>query len=283
MENKLSFVQFIHPGSEHIPDKGRFKGWNKGPQKQVFLKQAGRYLLPDQNTTAEGELLFWANWEPDAEVKQQFAKPLPGSPSTIYSPHYALPNTYQGFQATDPFIFGHQFHYLANQQAVKTGLTPMRYLERGSVILFGSCRNKRFILDTVFVTNHWISHNKRNYKEVLRRKISTTYAKTALLPFYQNDSGADLRLYCGATFDKPLHGMYSFFPCALSGEKPMGFARPTIKIRDVINDNLLQGRKMNPQTSLDAVKSLWDEVVKQVTDQGLKLGVFAALPKPRKA
>jgi hypothetical protein len=53
-------------------------------------------------------------------------------------------------QNTDPFVFGDQFHYTGCLQHTKRGATQLRYLDRGSVILFGSCREKRdFVVDTV--------------------------------------------------------------------------------------------------------------------------------------
>ncbi len=42
MDDKLCFVQFIHPGGEHEPDDGLHKGWNKKVHKRKFLKRVGR-------------------------------------------------------------------------------------------------------------------------------------------------------------------------------------------------------------------------------------------------
>jgi hypothetical protein len=46
----------------------------------------------------------------------------------------------------------------------------------------------------------------------------------------------------------------------------------------VITDTHYQGKKINPQVHVSDAKRLWDEVVRQVTDQGLMLGISAALP-----
>jgi hypothetical protein len=44
MENKLCFVQFIHPGGEHRPDAGRFKGCVKPARlkfpARVFIRMS---------------------------------------------------------------------------------------------------------------------------------------------------------------------------------------------------------------------------------------------------
>ncbi len=45
------------------------------------------------------------------------------------------------------------------QQNTKRGATQLRYLDRGSVILFGSCVNGSLVLDTVFVADSWEDHS----------------------------------------------------------------------------------------------------------------------------
>lgn len=72
--------------------------------------------------------------------------------------------------------------------------------------------------------------------------------------------------------------MFSFFPCLPHGESDRALERPTIRIPGVITDAHNQGKKLNPQDKPPDVKKLWDEVVRQVTSQGLLLGVSAALP-----
>ena len=56
MDNKLCFVQFIHPGGEHEPDDGLNKRWNKGKHQRKFLRQSGRYVA--NGKVKDGELLF---------------------------------------------------------------------------------------------------------------------------------------------------------------------------------------------------------------------------------
>lgn len=89
----------------------------------------------------------------------------------------------------------------------------------------------------------------------------------------------DLRLYFGATYPNPVDGMFSFVPCLPYEPNTNGFARPVIKIEGATRDNLTQGYKLTPKTDLHGIKRLWDEVVKQVLDQGLMLGVFTELPR----
>jgi hypothetical protein len=194
-------------------------------------------------------------------------------------------------QNTDPYVFGEQFHYTLCQQATRKGSTQLRNLERGSVILFGSCIELRtFVLDTVFVVDHWLDHKETTFKQVLRGKVSDTYADTTLSPCYHEPfdesvkaagcrKKRDLRLYFGATCTNPVDGMFSFFPCLPYASNTNGFARPVIKIEGATRDNLTQGYKLTPNTDVHGSKRLWDEVVKQVLDRGLLLGVFTELPR----
>jgi hypothetical protein len=93
------------------------------------------------------------------------------------------------------------------------------------------------------------------------------------------------RLYFGATYNKPVEGMFSFFPC-LPYQQNMtsGFPRPVIQINDVIRDNLQQGFNYNHPNhpkNIQINQKLWEEVKRQVENVNLKLGIHTDLP-PRK-
>jgi len=51
-------------------------------------------------------------------------------------------------QNTDPFVFGGEFRY---SWCLQPSRRSLRDLDMGSVILFGSRVNWKFVLDTVFV------------------------------------------------------------------------------------------------------------------------------------
>jgi hypothetical protein len=290
MDDKLCFVQFIHPGGEHEPDDGLHKGWNTSVHKRKFLKRAGRYVA--DGTIVEGVVLLWGEWEPESKA-QRIDDPIPHGPRFIYEPYYVVPKSYNGLQNTDPFVFGQPFHYTGCQQRTTKGATQLRNLSKGSVILFGSCEDKNaFVLDTAFVVDHWIDHSSRNYRGVLDGAISQEYKEVTVSPWYQESfaeskscasagSTETWRLYFGVLYDKPLHGMYSFFPCQPYDAKSKGFARPRISLPGVITDNLNQGKKLAEPQSLDEMKQLWGEVTKQVKKQGLALGVHAEMPERR--
>ena len=132
--------------------------------------------------------VFWGEWEPQSRVMRTYSDPVPGGPLFLFEPYYALPTTWpsRGPQNTDPFVFGDQFHYTGCLQHTKRGATQLRYLDRGSIILFGSCREKRhFVIDTVFVVDRWIDHDRANQRTPeVRGAVSSTYGDVTLDPWY---------------------------------------------------------------------------------------------------
>jgi hypothetical protein len=279
MDDKLCFIQFLHPGGEHEPDAGPAKAWNTSNHRRKFLKGHGRFLGP--HAPQEGEIVFWGEWEAESKAIAEIANPLPNGPHWVHEPYYVPPASYRGLQNTDPFVFGDHFHYTGCMQHKQGKPTQLRHLARGSVILFGSCLHKsHFVVDTVFVVASHIDHSKRDYRDRLRGRVSETYDAVTLAPWYGNMIERDKshRHYEGATIEAPVEGMFSFFPCLPSEDHPRGFARPMIRIPGVISDTQSQGFKKNEQASLTAVRNLWEQVRRQVTDQGLKLGIDAALP-----
>ncbi len=291
MKEKLCFVQFIHPGGEHSPDHGNKISWNRNPHKRKFVKNTGVFC--DGKDLFSGDIMFWCEWEPESRVVQEIKKPLDYGPTFIYEPYYNKPANYIGLQGTDPFVFGDHFYYTGCQQHLAGAPNQLRYLQVGSVILFGSCLSlKHFALDTVFVVEKWIDHHRYNYKQVLKNRISDTYFDVGIAPWYPDyvsspNSGPaceplpnilSYRLYNGANFNS-VNGMYSFFPCLPYKENTQGFARPIIEIPNIITNNLQQGKRLNPQRNIQIVKEHWDSVVLQVLDQGLNLGVYTELPR----
>lgn len=306
MEDKLCFVQFLHPGGEHCPDEGNKKSWNRAefPHRRTFVKHRGRYVA--DGAVEENEIVFWCEWEPEADLVRPIDSPLPLGPNHIFEPYYVVPESYWGLHNTDPFVFGDEFYYTWCCQIRRSGAqTQLCYLAAGTVILFGSCRGKSFILDAVLVVDRSVWHRRDNYRDVLQGLLPQAYAEVTIAPSYGEHAAkgfgcgpkradtkpkrgcaepspvASNRLYFGAMYDRPYAGMYSFFPCRPYDPEDKGFERPRIHIPDIIRDGMAMGFKLNPQPSLEDSKKLWDEVVKQVTDQGLMLGVWAAMPERR--
>jgi hypothetical protein len=288
--DKLCFVQFLHPGGEHKPDRGVIKEWNKNTHRRKFLKRLGGYVADGK--VQKADILLWGEWEPESRVERKIAAPIVQGPHYINEPYYVVPKSYRGLQNTDPFVFGEQFHYTFCYQSKPT----LRHLSPGSIILFGSRNDHVFVLDTVFVvSDRWIDHTKVNHRKVLAGAISQEYEEVTILPMYQepiaeskNSSQAcspassqqTWRLYFGASYDRPMLDMYSFFPCQPYEAESRGFARPSISLPNIV-DNLSQNFKCTMPPSLHEMKSLWDKVAKQVKDQGLALGVYAEMPQRR--
>jgi hypothetical protein len=151
---------------------------------------------------------------------------------------------------------------VSSQQNSVKGPTRLRYLQFGSVILFGACLGlKHFVLDTVFVVERWIDHNRYNFKEVLQSRVSEVYFDVGIAPWYPESvsssksnptcksslNNTSYRLYFGANFNSQVHGMFSFFPCLPYKKNTRGFPRPIIEIPNIITNNLRQGKRLNPQ------------------------------------
>jgi len=86
-------------------------------------------------------------------------------------------------------------------------------------------------------------------------------------------------LYFGASHEKPVNGMFSFFPCLPSGQDVRGFARPVIEMKDLITNNLCMGRKATMQPDIGAMEKQWQCVVAQVEAANLRLGVWTQMPE----
>ena len=275
---RLCFVQFIHPGGEHGPDSGDRKSWNHEAHRRKFLRQRGRYV-GDEGKVHEDELLFWGEWEPNSRVRPVEDRVQHG-PRFVHEPFLPRQSPDGWRQNTDPFVFGDQFHYTGCLQHTRRGPTQLRFLARGSVLLFGSAiERSQFVLDTVLVIDRWVDHSRLDF-EALATVVSDTYWRATIEPWYSGQGGDEqsYRLYSGATYENPLNGMFSFFPCTTLAENRNGFARPEIRLPGLVTPTLTQGKRLNRGITAADVKASWAEVVHQVQAQGLSLGVYAELP-----
>jgi hypothetical protein len=285
MRDRRCFVQFIHPGGEHWPDDGDLKRWNRDQHRRKFLKSRGRYL--NGGDVHDGEIEFWGEWEPESRVAKRYAERVEDGPHFLYEPYFVRHRDGGWRQNTDPFVFGQQFHYTGCLQHTRRGPTQLRHLAPGSILLFGSCRQKsRFVIDTVFVVGeHHFDHSAADHLATLRPAVSDTYWAVTGEPWYSGDLPAaqSHRLYFGATHEQRIGGMFSFFPCRPLDLDGGGFARPEIAIPGFITRHLTQGKKIARDLSLAELDELWETVVAQVEAQGLALGIEAQLPPERVA
>jgi hypothetical protein len=282
MDEKLLFVQFPHPGGEHGKDLQGWKCWNRGEHKRKFLRRPGKHV----GSGRAQEILFWGEWEPESTV-QRIANPVPHGPNFIHEPCYVVPESYEGLQNTDPFVFCKEFLYGMCKQPT---FCQLGRLAPGSVILFGSCKDNGFALDTVFVVGTRPPVDHSSAKE-LEGWVCKEYFEVTVNPWYRNfgkgkacaaASPQKCRLYFGACPDNKVHGMYSFFPCCRYEENSRGFARPKIDLeidgKQVVNPNKSAGVKFT-RLGLDGMKSLWDKVVEKVKNEHLEIGVYAETPE----
>ena len=301
ISESLCFVQFMHPGREAKPKRGESAiGWNGGKtHARKYLRCSGTYL--NGGNLVNGELEFWGEWEPESVVVEEWGRQPDNKPRRVWQPYYRARDNYAGLQNTDPFVFG-GFYYSICKQHTRRGPTQLRYLEKGSVVLFGSCVGNEFALDTVFVVKDWVDHDEGNYRSRLAGRVPDAYWDATLFPLYgaagdgcipsaascvppgpgcAPEDGGFWRLYIGATYDDQVEKMFSFVPCAPAGAMPGGFARPTIELDGVITSRNRQQYKLNPQDCLDDVVGLWHKVKAQVQGRGLALGLSVDVPPQR--
>jgi hypothetical protein len=283
------FVQFIHPGGEHGADLPGRRSWNTDAEhRRKFLLARGDYVADLNGTPKTADLVFWGEWEPESKVEQLADRGGQDGPRWLHRPYYVRPDAYRGeHQNTDPFVFGDSFLYtLCRQTKPVHGHnrpTFLRDLASGSLVLFGSLKRGDFVLDTVFAVAGSTLHAHDDWTETIRGSVSGTYADVTLRPTYQTAWPHDLRLYRGATHAGPVAGIFSFVPCLPVLEGRAGFERPRVRLEGLITPGLMMGAKATRNLSLERVTELWHDVVKQVLDSGLALGVRFDLPPQREA
>ena len=275
MVDELCFVQFPHPGLEHKPDHGDMKCWNTRDHRRKFVINPGRYL-DDDGQVRESHLTFWCEWEPPSEVLKRIDQPLALGPRYLYRPFWYEPEPGRSLQNTDPLVFGDCFHYTVCRQHHNGRSTKLQQLASGSLILFGSSLRGRFVLDTVFVVDSWIDYD---HPAAISGVISYSYETVTI----KHLDPARRRLYSGASYDKPHYGMVSFMPCLPYEEGTRGFARPAISLDGLISNRLAMSFRRRVQPAPSIVKRIWDEVVRQVREQGLLLGLAVDFPERREA
>lgn len=283
VQSETCFVQFIHPGGEHLPDAGRFKDWIPWhrPHARKFMQLRGSWVERN-GSERSGDLYAWGEWEAQSELLRTLGRSrTDGYPQHLWRAYYRVPadGRFDGLRNTDPFIFGGRFLYSNCQQPSKPGL---RSLGRGSVIAFGSYKARQWILDTVLVVAgsvpYTASQADRELEDLgLDVEVPEAFLDVTAAPLASEGWDGELRLYWGATPDDPVDGMYSFFAASPADGGP-GFARPAIQLdSDYFTKKLSRNHKRTP-ASLETLDNLWQSLVEQVHDGGLVLGVHAAPP-----
>ena len=292
MADQCRFIQFPHPHREHSSRSGhkwheiKTKNGNKKPHKRKFMQFQGQWALQD-GTTDCAKLWAWGEWEPGSTLIRKLDAPDRWHPRYLWEPHHVQEPSYKGLHSTDPFIFGDPFLYSSCHQA---NYPKLKQLAPGSVIAFGSGSGCGWMLDTVFVVRKYIDYEVDGRWTKLEGKVPEEFLHVTGGPMLANyGQGCSpegcapgyekLRLYLGASPEKPVNGMFSFFPAKLA-DGDQGFRRPFISLEDECfnRGNWRTPKGQNIGRSPAELANLWAQLVKQVQDQKLLLGSYAELP-----
>ena len=234
----------------------------------------------DANTRHSGVLWAWGEWEAPSELLRELSQPhSSGYPRYLWSPYFIeLPGGYEGLHNTDPFIFGERMLYTNCKQST---FPVLRRLDRGSVIAFGSMKNYRWILDTVFVVADSVEYTAPEARIALADHASDVFLEVTAGPLTDNEETGLLRFYRGATPEYPVDGMFSFFPAMIAGGS-RGFERPDIYLpKAYFTETFRRGVKSSCDLAPSTLVGIWESLVEQVLNAGLVLGTHAALPERR--
>lgn len=297
--NAPMIIQFMHPGNEHSYKKGEtFKPQNNKKHERNFICTDGSYIDKSDNKKND-TLCFWGEWENKATAVAIGAKDKSGiMPHHLITPTPVVPP--ERAANTDPFVFGDGFKYFCCQQHDNGALTK---LNKGDIILFGSCKQDRFLIDTLFVVAKAISYSTGDYDDAkkatsendfklffnnsfvtMAEAEKTTYTTTCNNSCNEKSvKGSCGRqkisrvLYIGATPDNPVEGMYSFVPAMKKGDCPNGFSRPVISKKEVpdISPKLHQG--FNSKIDASNRLAIWNNIRSAVLSAGYVLGVHFEL------
>jgi hypothetical protein len=293
-------IQFIHPGVEHSIKSGTV--WNSGNHKRKYLRVSGKYLSNFNNLPLfSDQIYFWGEWEAQANFSK-IKNTIKNGPKYIFEPFFNLPASINA-QNTDPFVFGNQYYYFICKQPHYTSL---RNLVAGDIILFGSSKNKQFVLDTVFIIKNKLPYKFSELTE-FRKKYNSTFSEVGLGPLensafvpqkeiiFQDSfcipiscddktdncpvSGVnDYYLYEAVMYEdrEKFDGMFSYAPCLANQVGENGFARPIINLPNIITSVLNQGLKI---TETNSAKEIWKDVTNQVLSSNLEIMIENILPK----
>lgn len=267
------FVQFPHPRDEHKPPaSGRDMPWNVGDHARKFLVTRGRYVGEDFEPHDE-ELAFWGEWEPPSRIEQRW-DPANGLPRALHRPYWMTPASSTFRQNTDPWVFGPTMLYSNCRQAGR-----MKELAAGSVICFGSTIAGQFCVDTVFVVAASGPWSPAQADRVTAEDAFIVCTAQSLATS-RRDGQKRYRLYRGATFEDPVHGMFCFVPARLARSASVRFRRPAITLPGFINPASTRGpRGVRHPLPVSRVSDAWSEIRRQVIADGLLTAVHLDTPE----
>jgi hypothetical protein len=173
-------------------------------------------------------------------------------------------------------VFGDAFIY---SNCLQHAYSSLRRLAQGSIVLFGRhSREPAFSLDTCLVVDRVEALAPLPFQP-------TAYGEdvlddAVLSPLYTEGAIDAFTVYFGKTRADD-GSPFSFFPARLLDDPERFFARPRLTprgaLKDVISPENMQG--INGRTVITAERdAIWQEVVRQVVEQGCGLGYRATAP-----
>ena len=288
-------IQFFHPGQE-TPDRficQSYKEWKTGDHSRNFIKNHGDYV--DENGQYNSDdLVFWGEWEARARVKKTFFRKTEPQrliePIKCMIPSHRLPmacsrtkcGSGDSYQNTDPFVFGDCFRYSYCKQKA---FPFLKALDEDSIILFGSHKKGKFLLDTVFV----VGNNPRKYRNKKDLNDIPNYGDYCnyLLDLTDIKSPDECVYYEGKTFSSV--GMFSFSPSKVFSEKSdCTFHRVELDANQLssffagtsFSDWQTQGINFQEKKDFpkDVIQQGWEKLKNFVFEQGCVLGVKFDIP-----
>ena len=276
-------IQFLHPGTEHSDKSGQI--WNPHPpHKRKFVSWNGDYIESLSSKLKKGDIDFWCEWEAESTLLKTTNRNN-RFPRNLFSPYYTHYVQGKNCENTDPFVFGDKFYYSICRQ----GNEKMRNLEKGTLILFGSNINQKFVLDTVFIVKDDIPYMKNNFNH-LKGKTNDAFFETAILPVVYNQNSNDrynrckldntqYKVYEGQMYSEK-GNIFSYVPCKIHSDS-WGFERPVVKHKDYISDRLNQNLMYSNNVTLNDIEKFWNKITEDLLKKGFSLMTSCELPKQK--
>ncbi len=287
------FVQFMHPGPEPWcgENESGICEWNTTEHhRRKCIRADIRCWDRTMNVeTGPKEMYFWGEWEASSRYKLLQDSRI-GMPRAVHEIIPPQPGSCPpGGQNTDPFVFGERFLYTICRQP---SYPSLRSLDVGSIIAFGSRlrdgEKTYFGLDTLFVVgnrsvrldsdpgrNDWsVLTNKKEYEEATIKPLSLGQKNHEIK---KGSKDLPIRIYSASMADdlRDRLPLFSFVPCG-----PNPFPRPkltSLAEDGNVSNNLAQGIKLTPVSSIEDSLLLWKKIVDDLESQGIELGTRVLL------
>lgn len=292
-------IQFLHPNQEALPtniDDKTIKWNNFQTHRRKFLLSNGEYINQNGELKAD-DLTFWGEWEPQSEIIKIINQRI-HLPNYLNIP-YLDPSVPERTHTTDPYVFGKNYKYFICRQHSNRHI--LKNLEPNSIILFGSCINFKFCLDTLFV----VSENRKRYsseniEEIFPFDKRGQFYYSCIDPIFGNslcnpeveeedncraNNREEFVCYDSTNYYevKEVEDIYSFVPCKLYDKeniKNSVFTQPAIDL-DFIQPQQTMGIN-SKECTITEIKDYWNDITSQIQKKDLLKGTAFKTPPIKK-